>query len=177
VSEYAIDNKDKTLSATFPIWILILLLPITSLLAFPFQLLAPNWPILLSTALATTFAVWIYETKHALDHLPEDWWRKQCARKGVIGWFCRIIHMPHMIHHILKKRNLNVVGVFGFSVGDWIFGTYRSSKALYRAWLHKDRQCDGLAILKELGREPWSFRIKPTLKRWLRAVFQTAVYS
>lgn len=170
-SEYAIDSKEKTLSATFPIWVLTVLWPITLALALPFQLLLPNWPILAGTAVATTFAVWIYETKHALDHFPDDWWREKCRKCGPVGWLSRCVHMPHLIHHLHKKRNLNVVGFFLILVADLFFGTYRSSKELYLAWLNKDTDCDAKKILASISRQPWSFQIKD----WLKSLFKRPV--
>jgi|GEM_PF-5680615 len=171
LNEYPIDEVAKTRSATFPKLAIVLFWGVFAIPATALQLILPTLPVLVCFAISISWSVWLYENRHAIDHFPEDWWRRQC-RKPLIGPLMMRIHALHFVHHLNRRRNLNVGGLFLVPLADITFGTYRYPRTLMEAWLSEEPSTDWRAVLQEaivdINRSPWSFQIRSTLKRALQ---------
>lgn len=171
LNEYPIDKATKTRSATFPKLAIVIFWGVFAIPVTTLQMVLPTFPVLICFAVSISWSVWLYENRHAIDHFPEDWWRKQC-RKPIIGPLMMRIHALHFIHHLNRHRNLNVGGLFLIPLADITFGTYRYPRALMEAWLFDKPNTDWGAILQnaivDINRPPWSFQIRSTFKRFLQ---------
>lgn len=129
-SAYPITDHVHDEQSTFPSWALIpffaFFTPFFAPMAFSF----PDIPILISGYTAIAVAHFLYETIHALHHLPyKAFWQKRLARRWS-GRCWRWLYGFHQAHHANYRCNLNVAGFFGIPLGDLVFGTYKQPAPL-----------------------------------------------
>jgi len=84
---------------------------------FPFALSSwfSNWAIVINTAIVGGLYYLAYEGFHWVMHYPKDRWIERTA-------LFKKMNGHHLLHHLYKKKNLNVV----LPIADKIFGTYIS---------------------------------------------------
>ncbi|MDP3993225.1 MAG: hypothetical protein Q8Q05_03400 [bacterium] len=163
---YEISRWEQFLSSTFPfmsIFLIALLASVASALVL--QPFFPKVALVTPVAAAALLAAVLYENFHAAHHMSHDMWRKWCWLPNPLGWMAKRARMHHMLHHVYKFCNLNVVGVGGWKVGDHLRDTYKYHEGLLQAWLNNDPNIDSeeiMAYLKERPR-PLSVRISEAL--------------
>jgi hemolysin III len=142
-SAYSIGDVEHDDQSTFPPWALLpffaFFTPFFAPMAFSF----PHLPILISGYIAIAVAHFLYETIHAVNHMPYDTWWKQRIEGPLFGRVWRHIYGFHQAHHANYKCNINVAGFFGIPLGDLVFGTYKQPDPLF---------IDGAPATKEAAR-------------------------
>lgn len=122
---YAIDEPEQIESSAFPAYALVSFWGIFNLLLLPTQIwLFPNQPLLITGNLAVTFSFWLYEVKHAVEHLNyEKYWQRWVERDDWIGRIAKKVYGFHLLHHEEIRVNQAIGGVFGFPLWDIVFRT------------------------------------------------------
>lgn len=121
---YAITAPDQHASSRFPFWTLPVLFGLYAFPLVPLQQIFPRDPCILMGYAAVTFSYAMYEIRHALHHRPyQGWWKAWVEAPGWRGALGKNMHVGHRLHHSDPKLNLNVWGVFGFPLVDWLFRT------------------------------------------------------
>lgn len=152
-NKYPILSPEQIESSAFPGYSLVTFWGIISLLIIPMQLVLKHQPILITGYLAVTFSFWLYEVKHAIEHLDyEKNWRKGVERSKII----REIYGFHLMHHFNVRVNEAIGGVFGFPLWDILFRTY---------YVPKELPLPGVVLKSELVAPKPIFFI-----RWLDAI-------
>lgn len=90
----------------------------------------PEAPFFLGGYLAVAFSLVLYETLHALEHLPIEKWKPLLDHK-VYGKMWKVIYGFHLRHHADIHSNESISGFFGFPVPDVILGTYKKPDSLF----------------------------------------------
>ena len=127
-SEYPIDAPHKEESMMFPWYTLGTFLLIFTVVLGPIPcFFFPSEPIFLAIILAVFIYYPWYETIHAIFHLPFRFWEHALSGKGNLSKRLRHMYAFHDWHHAVPTSNLQIVGYFGYALGDRIFGTYKQT--------------------------------------------------
>lgn len=158
VNEYPITQAYQSENAAFPWYALIgfwlWFLPLLILV----QALLPQAPIILGGVTSIAWSMFAYETFHAIEHYPYEWW-KRATESTYWGWLWRRIYGFHHFHHANVSTNEAISGFFLLPVADWLFWTYNQPPGL----LFHGR----LATVKLFAiKQPWPFVVR--LDRWAR---------
>ncbi len=152
---YQISRREQFLSATFPFMTVFLIaLVVSAVSALILQPFFPGVALVTPIAAAAVLAAVLYENLHAAYHMSDDMWRKWCRLPNPLGWMAKMARTHHMLHHVNKFCNLNVVGVGGLKIGDWIRGSYKFHEGLFQAWLNNNPNIDSGEILTYLMQKP-----------------------
>ncbi len=130
-NRYPIVEEKQFEASYFPWYSLLAFTLLAGLVLGPLQLLFPAAPLLLGGMLAMLWSLVLYETIHAIEHLPQDIWDRLIARPRT-GRFWRKAYAFHLRHHADIRCNEAISGFFTLPVVDWLFGTYRDPATLYR---------------------------------------------
>ncbi len=123
-NRYPIIERIQHDASYFPWYALAAFLGFSLILSVPLQVLLPEWPILLGSALAVTWAILLYEVVHMIEHLSfEEFWKPKLTHTR-LGRFWEIVYCFHLGHHANKECNENISGFFSIPVADLVFGTY-----------------------------------------------------
>jgi hemolysin III len=87
------------------------------------QLLLPHAPVILAGYAAVSWAMLSYETLHAIEHLPYEWWARATEHPRFGGLWRRLYGFHHF-HHANVGSNEAISGFFGLPVADFFFRTY-----------------------------------------------------
>ena len=129
LNRYPIVDEDQHEDSAFPWWALAAFwLTFTPAIALG-QWLLPHAPVVLGGYAAVTWAMISYETLHAIEHLPYDWWKHATEHPGFGGLWRRVYGFHHF-HHANVGSNEAISGFFGLPLADWTFGTYHQPKEL-----------------------------------------------
>jgi len=142
-SSYSIGDAEQDDQSTFPPWALLIFFAFFTPFFAPMAFSFPRLPILIGGYAAIAMAHFLYETIHAVNHLPYDeWWRPRIEGR-LFGRVWRHIYGFHQAHHANYKCNINVAGFFGIPLADLVFGTYKQPDPLF---------VDGAIATKEAAR-------------------------
>jgi len=124
---YPITEEHQVESSAFPGWALVafwgVFTPVIALL----QVSMPTLPWVTAGYLAVTWSFWLYEVRHAVEHLDyEKFWRPKIERSRTV----RRIYGFHLMHHWSVNVNEAIGGFFGLPLPDLLFGTYHVPEAL-----------------------------------------------
>ena len=174
-SKYPIEHEHQEESMMFPLYALsIFYAMFLVLFGIPAALLFSGAPIFISLLLTVTLCYGAYEVWHAIVHLPYEKFWKPMMESRAFGKATRHAYGFHLMHHWRPTCNLAVVGLWGFAIWDYAFGTHRRPERLpihgsevkfEDAVLKKPRF--PIAQLDRLGSRwyTWSRKVEATLAR------------
>ncbi|QQG50037.1 MAG: hypothetical protein HZB70_00410 [Candidatus Berkelbacteria bacterium] len=122
---YPITEPKQIESSAFPAWTLAAFWGFFAVVALiPLQLIFPSLPWLISGGAAVAWSYWLYEVKHAVEHLDYDRWWKWCVeRSDRLGQVAKKVYWYHRIHHFIPEINEAIGGFMGFDFPGWVFRT------------------------------------------------------
>ena len=124
-NRYPIVDESQIESSTFPGWALVSFWGIFTPLILVLQAVFPSLPVVIAGYLAVAWSFYLYEVKHAVEHLDYDkFWKRFVARPDWVGRTARKIYGFHLMHHSRFRVNQAISGFFGIPVPDLVFGTY-----------------------------------------------------
>lgn len=128
-NKYPIVEPEQHESAVFPMYALVSFWGLFTPPLVLLQWLMPHAPILIGGYLGVAWSYWLYETWHAVEHLPYDKvWGPLTS--GRLGWFFRPVYGFHLMHHYEPKANEAISGFFCLPLADLTFGTFRLPRKL-----------------------------------------------
>lgn len=128
---YPITEEKQFEASYFPWYSLIVFTGVGAIVLVPLQILFPAAPILLGGMIAVLWSLVLYETIHAIEHLPQEVWDRLVARPRT-GRFWRKAYAFHLRHHADIRCNEAISGFFALPLVDFLFGTYVDPNTLYR---------------------------------------------
>ncbi|MCW5548092.1 MAG: hypothetical protein KIT44_03940 [Opitutaceae bacterium] len=128
---YPITEEKQYEASYFPWYSLIVFTGVAALVLVPLQFFIPAAPILLGGMIAVLWSLVLYETIHAIEHLPQEVWDRLVARPRT-GRFWRKAYAFHLRHHADIRCNEAISGFFALPLVDFLFGTYVDPNTLYR---------------------------------------------
>lgn len=130
-NEFSIIEEHQEESMMFPFWSYPIFIGVFGiLLALPFKLIFPSYPILLSLIASVTVYYCFYEVWHAVLHLPYDkFWKPMTEGRWTKRPF-RLMYSFHLMHHWRPTCNLAIVGLWGVALWDHAFRTHRRPERL-----------------------------------------------
>ena len=153
LNRYPITDEEQYEDSAFPSYAFLAFWALFTPMMLGLQVLLPKLPVMLGGYSAITLSMLLYETLHAIEHQPYEWW-KQATEHPRFGALWRKLYGFHHMHHANILCNEAISGFFGLPVADWAFGTYHQPREL----LLEGRQ----ATAKD-------FAVKPPA-RWVQAV-------
>lgn len=94
------------------------------------QRLLPAAPIFLAGFASIAWSLFLYETLHAIEHLPLEKWLPLLEHpRWTVMW--RMCYAFHLRHHADIHSNEAVSGFFGIPIADIVFGTLVKPIGLY----------------------------------------------
>jgi hemolysin III len=128
---YPIVEAKQYEASYFPWYSLIVFTGVASVFLIPLQWFFPTIPFMLGGMIAVVWSLVLYETIHAIEHLPQATWDGLVSRPRT-GPFWRKVYAFHLRHHADIRCNEAISGFFALPVPDWLFGTYVDPATLYR---------------------------------------------
>jgi hemolysin III len=130
-NRYPIVEPEQIESSAFPAWALVTFWGLFTPLIVLLQVTFPALPWVVTGYLAIAWSLWLYEVKHAIEHLDyEKVWKRWVERPDWLGKIARTIYGFHLMHHSRVRVNQAISGFFGIPVPDLVFGTYFVPKEL-----------------------------------------------
>lgn len=129
LNEYPITQVKQYEDAAFPVYALVAFWLLFSPLLIGVQFLAPRWPVILGGTLSIAWSMFAYETFHAIEHYPYEWW-KAATDHPRWGFVWKQIYGFHHFHHANISTNEAISGFLGLPVADWVFRTYNQPPGL-----------------------------------------------
>lgn len=123
-NRYPIVEEVQIESSTFPGWALVSFWGVFTPLILGLQAMFPGAPVVITGYLAVAWSFYLYEVKHAIEHLDYDkFWKRFVQQQGWLGHGARKIYGFHLMHHSRPRVNQAISGFFGIPVPDLVFGT------------------------------------------------------
>ena len=130
LNRYPITHEEQFEDSAFPPYALAVFWLLFAPLLIVAQLLIPRAPVILGGYTAVTWSMASYETLHAVEHWPYEWW-KRATEHPVYGTVWKKLYGFHHYHHANTSRNMAISGfVLGFPLPDIVLGTYHQPKEL-----------------------------------------------
>lgn len=128
-NKYPIVEPEQHESSVFPMYALVSFWGLFTPAILLVQWLMPHAPIVIGGYLGVAWSYYLYETWHAIEHLPFDsvWSRLTTGR---MGWLWRPVYGFHLMHHYNPKANEAISGFFCLPLADLAFGTFALPKKL-----------------------------------------------
>ncbi len=119
--DYPIEEAEQIESSAFPAWGLVAFWGVFTPGILLVQYLLPAQPWVFCSYLAIAFSFWLYEVKHAVEHLSfEKFWAPKIAWPGVLGRTVMRTYAYHLMHHFNPRINEAISGFYGFDVFGWL---------------------------------------------------------
>jgi hemolysin III len=130
-NRYPIEEEKQYEASYFPWYSLLVFTGVATVFLIPLQILFPAAPIMLGGFIAVLWSLILYETIHAIEHLPQATWDHLVTRPRT-GRFWRKAYAFHLRHHADIRCNEAISGFFALPLVDFVFGTYVDPETLYR---------------------------------------------